>query len=250
MKTLVLGANGMLGPHVVKSLEGEHELRLSDVNDLEGSPLEGTPHEYVQIDVSNLEQVVAAAEGMDAIVNLSVLRPHRQIAFDVNARGCYNTMSAAVRQGIRRVINTGPHFTIAGPSYEGFDHDLGPDIPPQPGTNLYGLTKSLGQEICRVFTENHDVYVITLLFYNFRYPDDHSADGQDFTPFTVTWGDAGEAFRPALGIDLESLASRCEIFNIFADIPHGKFSNEKAKRVLGWRPTHQLDQFWKKTQGI
>ena len=91
--------------------------------------------------------------------------------------------------------------------------------------------------------------MITLLFYNFRYPDDHSADGQDFTPFTVTWGDAGEAFRPALSIDLESLASRCEIFNIFADIPHGKFSNEKAKRVLGWRPTNQLDQFWNKTMG-
>ena len=150
MKVLVLGANGQLGPHVVRALEGEHELRLTDVNDLPGSPLDGTSHEYVKVDVSNLEQVVSAAEGMDAVVNLSVLRPHRQVAFDVNARGCYNTMSAAVQHGIRRVINTGPHFTIAGPSYEGFDYDLGPDIPPQPGTNLYGLTKSLGQEICRV----------------------------------------------------------------------------------------------------
>ena len=248
MKVLVLGANGQLGPHVVRALEGEHELRLTDVNDLPGSPLDGTSHEYVKVDVSNLEQVVSAAEGMDAVVNLSVLRPHRQVAFDVNARGCYNTMSAAVQHGIRRVINTGPHFTIAGPSYEGFDYDLGPDIPPQPGTNLYGLTKSLGQEICRVFTQNHDVYVITLLFYNFRYPDDHSADGRDFTPFTVTWSDAGEAFRPALSVELESLASRCEIFNIFADIPHSKFSNEKAKRVLGWRPTNQLGQFWRKAR--
>ena len=234
----------MLGPHVIPALEGEHTLRLSDISDLE------TPHEYIKVDVSDFDQVMSAAEGMDAIVNLSVLRHDRQLAFDVNARGCYNTMMAAVRHGIRRVVNTGPHFTIAGPFYEAFDHDLGPDIPPQPGTNLYGLTKSLGQEICRVFTDSHDVYVITLLFYNFRYPDDHSADGQDFTPFSVTWADSAQAFRPALTIDLERLPSRCEIFNIFADIPHHKFSNEKAKRILGWQPTNQLDQFWRKSASV
>ena len=141
----------MLGPRLVKALEEEHTLRLSDIDDLD------TPHEYRKVDVSNYDQVVSAAEGMDAIVNLSVLRPHRQVAFDVNARGCYNTMTAAVQHGIRRVINTGSHFTIAGPSYEGFDYDLAPDIPPQPGTNLCGLTRSLGQEICRAFTQDHDV---------------------------------------------------------------------------------------------
>ncbi len=243
MNVLILGANGKLGPHVVRALEGDHRLRLTDVNDLDR-----TPHEYVKVDVANLEQVEAVAEGMDAIVNLSVLRPDRQVAFDVNARGCYNAMAAAVRHGIRRVINTGPHFTIAGPTYEWFDYAISPDIPPQSGTGLYALTKSLGLEICRVFTETHDVHVLTLLFYNFRDGDDHSADGQDFTPFSVTWGDAAEAFRPALSIDLERLPSRCEIFNIFADIPHERFSKEKAKRILGWQPTNQLEQFWRKAK--
>ncbi|GIT16380.1 MAG: hypothetical protein CM1200mP38_0370 [Dehalococcoidia bacterium] len=27
----------------------------------------------------------------------------------------------AVENGIKRVINTGPHFSVAGPSYEGYD---------------------------------------------------------------------------------------------------------------------------------
>ena len=241
MKVLILGANGQLGPHVVDALEGEHTLRLTDVNE----PPD-TPHEYQKLDVADLDRVIAAAEGMDAIINLSVLRPDRQVAFDVNARGSYNAMAAAVHHGIRRVINTGPHFTIAGPTYENLDHLIGPDIPTQSGTLLYAITKSLGQEICRVFTENHDVSVLTLLFYNFRYPDDHSADGQDFTPFSVTWQDAAQAFRPALTVDLDSLPSRCELFYIFADLPHGKFSNEKAKRVLGWQPTNSLEQFWKR----
>ncbi|MCH7802392.1 MAG: NAD(P)-dependent oxidoreductase [Chloroflexi bacterium] len=242
MNVLILGANGQLGPHVIKALEKDgHTLRLTDVND----PPD-TSHEYFNLDASNLDGVIAAAEGMDTIVNLSVLRPDRQIAFDVNASGAYNAMAAAVHHGIRRVINTGPHFTIAGPTYENSDHLIGPDIPTQSGTLLYAITKSLGQEVCRIFTENHDVHVLTLLFYNFWYPDDHSADGQDVTPFSVTWEDSAEAFRPALSIDLDDLPSKCEIFFIFADMPHQKFTNEKAKRILGWHPTNTLSHRWTK----
>ena len=104
MKVLILGANGMLGPHVVKVLEGRHELRLTDINDLD------SPHEYFKVDAGDIDQVVSAAEGMDAIINLSVLRTDRQLAFDVSARGCYNMMAAAVEHGIDRVINSGPFY--------------------------------------------------------------------------------------------------------------------------------------------
>ena len=239
MNVLVLGANGYLGPHVVKVLEREHTLRLTDINDLDD-----TPHEYFKLDVSDLDAVVAAAEGMDAIVNLSVLRQDRQLAFDVSARGAYNMMVAAVEHGIRRVINTGPHFTVAGPTYERIDYEIGPDVTPQPGTNLYALTKSLGQEACKVFSDNHDIYVLTLLFYNFFDPSDTSRYGQDVTPYAVTWDDSAEAFPLALTVDESSLPSRCEVFYIFTDMPHGRFSNEKAKRILGWQPTNRLEKFW------
>ena len=242
MKVLILGANGMLGPHVVKALEMDHTLRLTDVNDLED-----TRHEYFKLDVSDLNAVVDAAKGMDAIVNLSVLRHHRQIAFDVNARGAYNAMVAAARHGIPRVINTGPHFTISGPTYEDLDYRIGPDVPSASGTYLYALTKSVGQEISRVFTENHDVHVLTLLFYHFRDTGDHSSHGQDVTPFAVTWDDAAQAFGLALTVDLDTLPSRCEAFYIFTDLPHEKFSNEKAKRVLGWQPQDRLEHLWRKS---
>ena len=166
MKVLIIGATGYLGPHVVKALEDHHQLLLTDIK----PPKENTPHPFQRVDVSSMEQVQRAAEGMDAILNLSVLREHRRIAFDVNSLGCYNIMRAAVDHGIRRVINTGPHFTITGPLYEGIDHGITPDVPPHPSTILYALTKSLGQEICRVFSQHHDVYVLDYLFYNFRDP--------------------------------------------------------------------------------
>ena len=165
MKVLILGANGYLGPHVVKALEGEHELRITDIK----PPPAPTRHEFRRVDITNFDQVTKAAEGQDAILNLAVLRGHRKIAFDVNTIGCYNVMLAAVKHRIRRVINTGPHFTVAGPSYEAFDFALHPDAPPQSGLNLYAHSKSLGQEVCRVFTEQHDIWVQDYLFYNFRF---------------------------------------------------------------------------------
>ena len=229
----------MVGPYVVSALEGKHKLRLTDVMD----EME-MHHEYRQVDAGDLDAVISVAEGMDAIINLSVLRRDRNIAFDVNARGAYNAARAALVHGIHRVINTGPHYTITGPAYEDFDHGIGPDVPPQPGTNLYALTKSLGQDISRIFTQHHDLYVLTLLFYSFHDADDRSRDGGDLTPYAVTWEDAAQAFLPALSITLESLPSRCEVFFVFADLPHGKFSNEKAKRVLGWQPENRLEALW------
>ena len=137
---------------------------------------------------------------------------------------------------------------FAGATYERFDHNVGPDIPAQPGTNLYAMTKSLGHEICRVFTQHHDLYVIGLFFYHFHHPDEGSELGRDLTPFSVTWEDTGRAFASALSVDLKTLPSRWESFFVFADLPHHKFSNEKTKRLLGWQPTNDLHEFWTKTR--
>lgn len=242
MKILLLGANGMLGPHVVKVLEKEHDLILSDVHASMDSK-----HDYHQINISDLQSVVNISSGMDAIINLSVVREERRLAFDVNSQGCYNVMSAAVENGIKRVINTGPHFTVAGPSYEDYDFAIHSFIPPQPGTYLYAHTKGLGNEICRIFSQNFDINVITLLFYNFRgYDGDEWPKGKDFTPFSVTWEDAANSLKCSLDIELSKLPSKFETFNIFADIPHNKFSNSYAKNVLGWKPTDQLQKYWQK----
>lgn len=239
MKVLILGGNGYLGPHVVKALEPYYTLRVTDINDID------TKHESMQIDVSNLDQVLRAAEGMDTIINCSVLRQDRQLAFDVSTRGSYNAMRAAVEQGMDRLINTGPHFTIQGDDYTNYDYEINPDVPPHTSTGLYPLTKGLGQEICKVFTEHYDIHVLCYLFLSFQEHDNQEA-GSDVNPFTVSWRDAAEAFRLGLEIDLSQLPSKCEIFNIFADLPHQQFSNAKTKRILGFKPQDNFDARWHK----
>ena len=44
MKVLILGGTGYLGPHVVKALESQHELRVTDIR----PPAEKTRHEFMR----------------------------------------------------------------------------------------------------------------------------------------------------------------------------------------------------------
>ena len=191
---------------------------------------------------------MSAAEEMDAIVNFAVVRHDRSLAFNVNTLGCYNIMTAAVRHGIRRVINTGPHFTVAGPTYEDFDFAINPDVPPHPGTGLYPISKSLGQEVCLAFTKDHDIHVIDLLFYILR-DASRVQPGECRVPFVVSWTDAAEAFRLALEVELDKLSSRCEVFFIHGDVPQGKFRVDKAKRILGFTPKDNVAAFWRRPDG-
>ncbi len=238
----------MLGPWTIKALQGRHNLRVTDIND----PPEGFAHEYVKLDAADLDGVVNAAQGMDVIVNLSVLREDRKLAFDVSARGNYNMMIAAREHGVGRVINTGPHFQLVGPQYEEWDFGLNPEMPPAPGTRLYALSKALGQEICRVFSERHGIQVLMLHYYNMKHTDTFAAGNEpvelhdDLTPFSVAWPDAGDAIRCAVEVPEARLDSKCESFFVFADLPHDKFRNEKMRRVLGWRPRYQMEPQWNK----
>ena len=58
MKVLILGAAGYLGPHVVRALEGRHELRLTDIKESGDGG-----HEYRHVDVADLEQVLERGTG-------------------------------------------------------------------------------------------------------------------------------------------------------------------------------------------
>jgi hypothetical protein len=246
MNVLIVGANGYLGPHVVKALAPHHHLRVTDVKPAPAEIKKNLhEHEFLNVDVTSPSQVMDAAQGMDAIINLSVVRRDPVLAFRVNALGCHNIMRTAVRHHIQRVINTGPHFTIAGRSYERFDHAISPDLPPHPGTGLYPLTKSLGQEICRAFTLTHDIYVQEYLFYSLR-DVEQLKQGAGGVPFVVSWGAAAEVFRLGLEIDLARLPSRCEVFFILADSPQGKFLNDKARQVLGFAPNDDVSLLWRK----
>jgi hypothetical protein len=249
MKILILGGTGMLGPWVIKSLKNKHEILLTDIKE----PPKDYKGSFQKLSVEDVDGVAKAAKGKDCIINLSVLRHDRKLAFDVSTIGNYAMMNAAKINNIKRVINTGPHFQLVGPSYEEWDNNLNPDMPAKPGTRLYAISKFLGQEICKRYANFYDIKVITLLYLNMRHhydlttPDFQPAKlHQDMTPFTTSWIDCGEAVKCAVDLDLGKLETNIETFFISPKIPHGKFNSDKTYKVLGWHPRYSLETLWTK----
>ena len=261
-RVVILGAGGPLGAAVTALLAPDHTLRLSDVRPLReiadagvrqspGAPLPvvpGSPHAECACDVTVPEQVLAACTGTQAIVNCTVIRHDHDQAFRVNTLGAYNVMRAALATGIRRIVHTGPYQARLGhPAGYGADYDVSDDAPPRPGQQLYILTKYLGQEICRIFAEEHGLEVPTLLFSQFVAPGITPREPMGAFPLSVSWTDAAAAVR--LALHTPEFPRPFEVFHINADLPHGRFPNAKAKRLLGWQPRDDLVAYYTRQEG-
>ena len=251
---VVFGAGGPLGAALAEELAPHYTVRLTDVKPVEelmnippqspGAPLPvppQPPHEWRVVDVRDAAQVHAACAGMDAIVNVSVVRHDPVDAFRVNAIGAFNVMQAAVAHGIKRVVHTGP-FMLGQRGGGGYDWDtfLVDDIAPRPGIWwVYLPSKLLGQEICRIFAEHYGLCVPTLTFAQFVNPQ---VLPNRISTLAVSWMDAANAIRCALAVD--GLPSPYEYMHIGADTPLGVFPNEKAKRLLGWQPRDRFEEVY------
>lgn len=257
-KVVLFGAGGPLGVATAEALAPDHRLLLSDRRALTaiaaenrpqspGAPLPrpfGAPHEERVVDVTDPEQVLAAVRGMDVIINSTVVRDHPTEAFRVNTLGAYHVMRAAVACGIRRVVHTGPRQLIGGPAGFRDDFDLVDDAPMRPGTNLYFVSKFLGQEICRIFAEEYALEVPTLLFSRFISTATLTAGPTGDHQMLISWEDAGRAMRQA--VDVAAFPRPFEILQITADVPNGRFCNDKAKHLLAWEPLDRLAGRWRR----
>ena len=58
------------------------------------------------------------------------------------------------------------------------------------------------------------------------------------------FADAGRAVKAGIDVDLARLPSKCELFYISADLPHGKYSTTKAKEILGWEAQDTLEAYF------
>lgn len=256
-KLAIFGAGGPVGAVAATVLRDHYTLRLTDVRPVEaieagppqspGAPLPEVlpaPHEWRVVDVTDYEQVLEAARGMDSLINVTVVRPDLRPAFDVNLTGAYNVAKAAVELGIRRIIHTGPyHTTFRHNADYWWEFDVSEDAPLHPGSELYPMTKFLGGEVTRAFAERHGLEVITFLYCNFMPADGgEHPDGSGCWPFVTSWEDCGEAFL--YGLRAPQTPNLYEPFFICADTPHGKFPPRKAKRLLGWEARHNFERLW------
>ncbi|MCW3988695.1 MAG: NAD-dependent epimerase/dehydratase family protein [Candidatus Bathyarchaeota archaeon] len=173
LKIGVTGGAGYVGSKLVKSLIAGKNKVVSIDNLMNGDygPLRtqgaGDEANLLEGDIRDLEFMVEAFEGCDAIAHLAALpglvkcRERPDEATSINVYGTYNVLEAARRLGIGKVVFCSTAAVYGKPA----EMPVTEGVPLRP-LNLYGVTKLAGERLMDVFSDNHGIATISLRFGN------------------------------------------------------------------------------------
>lgn len=173
LKIGVTGGAGYVGSNLVKVLIADKNEVVSIDNLMNGDyshlRTQGTGNaaNLFEGDIRDLEFMVEAFEGCDAIAHLAALpglvkcRERPDEATSINVYGTYNVLEAARRLGIGKVVFCSTAAVYGKPA----EMPVTEGIPLRP-LNLYGVTKLAGERLMDVFSDNHGIATVSLRFGN------------------------------------------------------------------------------------
>ena len=174
-RVLITGISGQIGGVVREALMADH-----DVSGLDLRPADG--FQTTIADMTDLEAILPAFEGIDTVVDLANnpagnLSWHH--AYRNNIPAVYNSLEAARRCGVKRVIFASsnrasenyeldqPYANICAGDYSGLTPGEFPlvttDMPVRP-SGPYGIAKCLGEAAGRYFSDRHGLSFVALRF--------------------------------------------------------------------------------------
>ncbi|MCS6950072.1 MAG: NAD(P)-dependent oxidoreductase [bacterium] len=162
MKVLVTGSHGFIGRALVERLLAEgYSLRTFD---LPASTTAG--REHFSGDLRDVFAVRRAVQGVEMVLHLGALSSDYRYAEEVlavNVQGTWNVLQACMECGVRRVVyfsSINALGCVGGhrpPEYLPLD-DFHPRHPMTP----YQLSKHLGEEVCRSYSERYGIVTLCL----------------------------------------------------------------------------------------
>lgn len=224
MKLVVTGGSGKLARYLVPSLVADHELILYDKQRPEQDKLP-----WIQGEITDKAKLREVFQGSDAVIHLAALRSrfnHLPVeVMDTNTLGTFCVLEAANSQRVKRLVFSSSDATLGiaqrktdlVPEYLPVDerHPLKPQDP-------YGISKMLGEVMCRCYAEGYGMTIIALRFSNILCPGDEPKYLDDAQNPSVRhkslWAwvhveDAVCAIMSALMSDIQGF----EVFHIAAD---------------------------------
>ncbi|SDE93521.1 uronate dehydrogenase [Paracoccus isoporae] len=166
---LITGAAGRLGTELRRGLAPlAKTLRLADVDEIE----DAKPNEEVRtFDLSDMDAVMSACEGVDAIVHFGGApqeRPWDEV-LNSNIRGSYHIYEGARKHGVSRVVYASSVHAIG---YHELETHIDAAAPHRPDS-LYGLSKCFVEDLGRLYWDKFGIESAMLrIFSSFPEPAD------------------------------------------------------------------------------
>jgi UDP-glucose 4-epimerase len=153
MKILITGSTGLIGSVLVEQMCARHEVVGYDRNAPDQVPA-GTV--FIRGDMLDRDALKNALEGVQGVVHLAGIPydiPPLHEVFSINVQGTYNALELAAEAGAS-------HFLFASSIMAyGFGQNVDPQYFPVDeehpllANRPYGLSKVVGEQLCRTFSE-------------------------------------------------------------------------------------------------
>ena len=213
-KHLVIGGAGLIGSHTVDQLL-RHDIRSVLIYD---NFARGTPENLADAlkdprvkiydvggDITQSDILQSAMDGIDCVFHFAALwllqcHEYPRSAFDVNIRGTFNVLEAAVAKKVGRLVYSSSASVYGDAIEEPMTEDH-----PFNNKNFYGATKIAGEAMATAFHYRYGLNVVGLRYMNVYGPrqDYHGAyiavimkmlDAIDRGEGPTIFGDGSEAF--------------------------------------------------------
>jgi len=248
MKIMVTGASGSLGRDLAPLLSRYYDVIALDIkkpnNDLE----------FVQCDISKLEEVEQATKDIDMIAHLAAIlpvdRPLSQF-IDVNVKGTCNILEAALKNGVKKVVYASSVWAASrGASpYQPIDEN----IPCKP-EGMYDITKLMGEQFCEYYHRLYGLNTMTLRLCGYDPIDGFTGDGDilwgkiDIRALTGRFVGMGPSFKLTNAYDLaqvfrsaiENKSSQYDVYIIGVGTPF----TQKDVKDLKKMPVTVLESYY------
>ncbi len=161
-RLVVTGAAGWVGRHIVPLLARRYDVRAVDIDD---------------VDITDLDALTAAFEGVDAVVHLAAVAGDDDFLTEIvpkNLIGCRNAFEAARRAGVRTVVfaSSGQVVLNNPPNVE-----VTVQMPIRP-TGPYAASKVFGEALARHYHDDHGLrtFCLRLGWFGPEFTDEMRAD--------------------------------------------------------------------------
>jgi len=231
MNVLVIGGAGRVAGVVLPHLQARHTLRVLDLK-----PPSDQSLDYLVGDVGDFDTLAVAARGMEAVLYMAMgaldwdTPVGRHSAFDANVKGVYLALQGAYAAGVRHLVYCSSMSIYDGDLSQRYFYD---EDQQSDARDLYGFTKSLGEQVCRNACHLRPGTSANALRLCFPMAD---ADWQRLernkhNTLATAASDVARAMDAAL-----RYRNGFQAFMISGNYEQTLTNLAKAKRVLGWEP--------------
>ena len=228
-RILITGAAGQLGGYLRRGLAGKYALRLLDIRPIEDL---GEGEETVTADITDLDALTAAMEGIDGVVHLGAVSVEDswEEILPNNIVGTYNLFEAARRGGVKRVLFASSNHAIG---FYRRDQRIGTNVTVRPDSR-YGVSKAYGEALASLYADKYGLETFCMRIGNVN---DKPIDVRRLSIWI-----SPRDFTQLVEIGLEAPGLHFEIVYGVSDNARTWWDNSNAER-LGYRPQDDAEAY-------